>query len=69
MMIMSVGSGILLLQHIYSSTSNLGHVYGLLYYSSALSRLHNKPLYGHVYDDYVSGFWDFTPPTHLLLHL
>ena len=50
---MSVGSGILLLHHIYSSTSNLGHVYGLLYYSCTLSRLHNHPLYGYVYDDYV----------------
>ena len=45
--------GILLLHHIYSSNSNLGHVYGLLYYSFTLSRLHNDPLYGHVYDDYV----------------
>ena len=53
MMIMSVSSGILLLHHTYSSTSNLGHVYGLLYYSWTLTRLHNHPLYGHVYDDYV----------------
>ena len=43
-MIMSVGSGILLLQHIYSSTSNLGHVYGLLYYSSTFFTLHNDPI-------------------------
>ena len=64
MMIMSVGSEILLLHHIYSSTSNLGHEYGLLYYSSTLSRLYNHLLYGHVNDDYVSGFWDFTPPPH-----
>ena len=53
MMIMSVGSWILLLHHIYSSTSELGDMYGLLYYSCTLSRLHNHPLYGHVYDDHV----------------
>ena len=39
------------------------------YMCCAIFVLHNHPLYGHVYDDYVSGFWDFTSPPHLLFHL